>query len=105
MKKEKLMFIENTENSKFLYWKEISITQRDENNISIHIIKDNKEVVTQIIRENNDTKVIELLLDDRIYYIVDFFILNKFFEDNNIIFANRVGLHKEIKRYIYYSLN
>ena len=105
MKKEKLMIMESTVNNKFLYWKEISITKRDGNNIGIHVKKDNKEVVAQIIKENNDTKVIELLCNDKIYYIVDFFVLNKFFEDNNIIFANRVGLHKEIRRYIYYSLN
>ena len=99
------MIMESTVNNKFLYWKEISITKRDGNNIGIHVKKDNKEVVAQIIKENNDTKVIELLCNDKIYYIVDFFVLNKFFEDNNIIFANRVGLHKEIRRYIYYSLN
>ena len=105
MKKEKLMIMENTENNKFLYWKEISITKRDGNNIGIHIKKENKEIEAQILKENNDTKVIELLFNDKIYYIVDFFVLNRFFEDNNIIFANRVGLHKEIRRYIYYSLN
>ena len=105
MKKEKLMIMENTVNNKFLYWKEISITKRDGNNIGIHIKKENKEIEAQIIKENNDTKVIELLCNDKIYYIVDFFVLNRFFEDNNIIFANRVGLHKEIRRYIYFSLN
>ncbi len=36
--------------------------------------------------------------------LVDFNEMDRFFEDNRVIFKNRVGLHKEVRKYIDFSL-
>jgi hypothetical protein len=106
MKKEKWMLIDNIEKEDFLTWEEASLSDRDNNNIDIFIKKKNRHINAKIIKKNNQTKVMELQLNnDETFYLVDFLVLDKFFEDNHIIFANRTGLHKEIRRYIYYSFN
>ena len=78
----------------------------DNNNIDIFIKNKKEHMIAKVIKKNNQTKVIELLINNsKTFYLIDFLVLDKFFEDNHIIFANRTGLHKEIRRYIYYSLN
>lgn len=105
MKKEKWMLLKDNNGGNFLTWKEVSPSDIDNNNMDILIRKENKHIMAKVIKKNKQTKVIELQLNDNeIFYLVDFLVLDKFFEDNHIIFANRIGLHKEIRRYIYYSL-
>jgi hypothetical protein len=105
MKKEKWMLLKDNNGVNFLTWKEVSPSDIDNNNMDIFIRKENKHIMAKVIKKNKQTKVIELQLNDNeIFYLVDFLVLDKFFEDNHIIFANRIGLHKEIRRYIYYSL-
>jgi len=105
MKKEKWMLLKDNNGGTFLTWKEVSPSDIDNNNMDIFIRKENKHIMAKVIKKNKQTKVIELQLNDNeIFYLVDFLVLDKFFEDNHIIFANRIGLHKEIRRYIYYSL-
>lgn len=72
----------------------------------IYIYKDKKNIKASKIKENEMTKV--LRVKDRVtgdyLDIVDFNEMDRFFESNNIIFKNRVGLHKEVRRYIDFSL-
>lgn len=105
MKKEKWMLIDDKKEGKFLYWEEASFSDADNNNIDIFIKKKNRHINAKVIKKNNQTKVMKLQSsNDETLYLIDFLVLDKFFEENHIIFANRVGLHKEIRRYIYYSL-
>jgi len=72
----------------------------------VYIYKDKKKIKAKKIKENEITKVIRM--KDKVTgdYIdlVDFNEMDRFFESNKVIFKNRVGLHKEVRRYIDFSL-
>jgi hypothetical protein len=104
MKKEKWMLVKEQENNN-LHWDEVSYSCKEEDTIDVFLLKKNKHMSGKVLKENNTTKVIEVMLDDKKCYLIDFQELDNFFEENHIIFANRPGLHREIRRYIYYSLN
>lgn len=78
----------------------------DGDNCDLYIYNKKQTVKTKKLKENNFTKVIRL--EDRMsgdtIDLVDFNEMDKFFEENTIIFKNRVGLHKEVRRYIDFSL-
>jgi hypothetical protein len=106
MNKEKWMLVDDNKETTFLRWEEAIFSNIDDNNIDIFIKKENRHIIAKITKQNNHTKVMELLVNDsEIFYLIDFLFLDSFFEENHIIFSNRTGLHKEIRRYIYYSLN
>jgi len=86
-------------------WQEVDINCED-NGCEVYIYKNKKKVKAKKVKENDTTKVFRLkdkvtgdLLD-----IVDFNEMDRFFEENKVIFKNRVGLHKEVRRYIDFSL-
>jgi uncharacterized membrane-anchored protein YjiN (DUF445 family) len=106
MNKEKWMLVDDNKETTFLRWEEAIFSNIDDNNIDIFIKKENRHIIAKITKQNNHTKVMELLVNDsEIFYLIDFLFLDSFFEENHIIFSNRTCLHKEIRRYIYYSLN
>jgi len=78
----------------------------DNENIELEILKKEKSLKGKIEKQNDFTKVYQINTDDfGIVYLVDMQAIDNHFEKNDIIFKNRRGLHKEIKRYIDFSLN
>lgn len=78
----------------------------DNDNIELEILKKEKFLKGKIEKQNDFTKVYQINTDDLgIIYLVDMQEIDNHFEKNAIIFKNRRGLHKEIKRYIDFSLN
>jgi len=86
-------------------WQEVDISC-DDSQCEVYIYKNRKKIKGKKIKENETTRV--LRMKDRVtgdlLDIVDFNEMDRFFEDNNVIFKNRVGLHKEVRRYIDFSL-
>ncbi|WP_265822340.1 hypothetical protein [Geovibrio ferrireducens] len=72
----------------------------------IHIYKKKKDLECSLAAKNETTKVYRLkdMITDEIYDLVDFAEMDRMFEENKIIFRNRRGLHKEVRRYIDFSL-
>ena len=72
----------------------------------MYIYKQNRKMKVKKLKENDFTKVIRLQdkMTGDIIDLVDFNEMDSFFEKNTIIFKNRVGLHKEVRRYIDFSL-
>jgi exosome complex RNA-binding protein Csl4 len=90
---------------KNMRWEEIAFNKNG-NKISIKLLKKGDSVEGRVIKENEVTKVIRVLLNDgREVELADFNEIDSFFEANTIIFKNRPGLHKEIRRYIDFSLS
>jgi len=86
-------------------WYEVDITC-EESTCEVYIYKTKKKLKAKKIKENDMTRVIRMtdrMTGDNID-LVDFNTMDKFFEDNNVIFKNRKGLHKEVRRYIDFSL-
>ncbi|MGD9807010.1 MAG: hypothetical protein AB7E76_04145 [Deferribacterales bacterium] len=86
-------------------WHEVNVNC-DDSICEVFVFKSKKKIKANKVKENDITKVLRLkdkvtgdLLD-----VVDFNEMDKFFEENNVIFKNRVGLHKEVRRYIDFSL-
>jgi hypothetical protein len=74
--------------------------------IEIEILKKGMMLKGKIEKQNEFTKVYQIATDDfGTIYLVDMQSIDKHFEENTIIFKNRRGLHREIKRYIDFSLN
>ena len=73
----------------------------------IHIYKKRKDLDCELVSANEATSVYRFKdsITDEIYDVVDFTAMDKMFEDNGIIFRNRAGLHKEVRRYIDFSLS
>ncbi|MCD8568973.1 MAG: hypothetical protein LRY50_11830 [Geovibrio sp.] len=72
----------------------------------VHIYKKKKDLECSLTAKNETTKVYRLkdMITDEIYDLVDFAEMDRMFEENKIIFRNRRGLHKEVRRYIDFSL-
>ncbi|MGE4319313.1 MAG: hypothetical protein AB7E96_10485 [Deferribacterales bacterium] len=72
----------------------------------MYLYTNKKKIKVKKLKQNDFTKVIRV--EDRmsgdIIDLVDFNEMDRFFEQNTIIFKNRVGLHKEVRRYIDFSL-
>ncbi|TCK62647.1 hypothetical protein [Seleniivibrio woodruffii] len=72
----------------------------------LYIYNKKQKIKTKKIKENEFTKVVRL--QDRMsgdtIDLVDFNEMDRFFEQNMVIFKNRQGLHKEVRRYIDFSL-
>lgn len=86
-------------------WEDISFDEK-KTDIFIKVLKSGVRFEGKIKKYNDYTKVYEVLLKDgRTVNIIDMQAIDKHFEEHNIIFKNRVGLHREIKRYIDFSLN
>jgi len=78
----------------------------DDLKIEVLFLKRRKKMNGTVLKFNDFTKVYKVSLDDGTEFaIVDFHEMDAFFENNNILFQNRKGLHKEIKRYIEFSLS
>jgi len=89
---------------KNMRWDEIDF-QVDNQDIQIKILRKNEALKGKIVKQNDFTKVYRVALNDgREVDIADFDEIDNFFEKNTIIFKNRTGLHREIRRYIDYSL-
>ncbi|MGA1846632.1 hypothetical protein [Deferribacter abyssi] len=87
-------------------FEDVSFSREDDNVVEITFLKRRRMCTGKIIKENSFTKVLKILTDDGVEFaIVDFYEMDLFFEKNNILFQNRKGLHKEIKRYIEFSLS
>eukprot|EP00824_Muranothrix_gubernata_P017845 TRINITY_DN36425_c0_g1_i1.p2 TRINITY_DN36425_c0_g1~~TRINITY_DN36425_c0_g1_i1.p2 ORF type:complete len:102 (-),score=6.05 TRINITY_DN36425_c0_g1_i1:7-276(-) len=86
-------------------WHEVDI-QCEDNGCEVYLYKDKKKIKAKKVKENDVTKVFRV--KDKVtgdyMDIVDFNEMDRFFEDNKVIFKNRVGLHKEVRRYIDFSL-
>lgn len=86
-------------------WQEVRL-DCDKERCEIYVYKDKKTIKGTKLKENETTGV--LRIRDRLtgddMDIVDFNEMDRFFENNKIIFKNRVGLHKEVRRYIDFSL-
>ena len=86
-------------------WYEVDVNCASDT-CEVFIYKDKKKVKGKKIKENEMTKVIRM--KDKVtgdyLDLVDFNHMDKFFEDNKVIFKNRVGLHKEVRKYIDFSL-
>jgi hypothetical protein len=86
-------------------WFEVDVNC-EESQCEVYVYKDKKKLKTKKIKENEMTKVMRV--KDKVtgdyMDIVDFNEMDRFFENNNVIFKNRVGLHKEVRRYIDFSL-
>ena len=86
-------------------WYEVDV-QCESDKCEVYLYKDKRKIKASKVKENETTKVIRV--KDRVtgdyLDIVDFNEMDRFFETNNIIFKNRVGLHKEVRRYIDFSL-
>jgi len=86
-------------------WFEVNI-ECAESQCELYIYKDKKKIKAKKVKENDMTSVIRV--KDKVtgdyLDIVDFNAMDRFFEENNVIFKNRVGLHKEVRRYIDFSL-
>jgi hypothetical protein len=86
-------------------WYEVDI-KCEEDNCEVYIYKSKKRIKAKKVKENDTTRVIRMkdrMTGDDID-LVDFNTMDRFFEDNKVIFKNRVGLHKEVRRYIDFSL-
>ncbi|WP_148223207.1 hypothetical protein [Calditerrivibrio nitroreducens] len=89
---------------KNMRWDEIDFNV-DNQDIQIKILRKNEALKGKIVKQNDFTKVYRVALNDgREVDIADFDEIDNFFEKNTIIFKNRTGLHREIRRYIDYSL-
>ncbi|PLX68250.1 MAG: hypothetical protein C0602_08670 [Denitrovibrio sp.] len=86
-------------------WYEVDVNCSDDL-CEIFIYKDKKKIKAKKIKSNDMTKV--LRVKDKVtgdyLDLVDFNVMDSFFEENKVIFKNRVGLHKEVRRYIDFSL-
>lgn len=86
-------------------WYEVDVNC-DDDQCEVFLYKDKKKIKAKKIKSNDMTKV--LRVKDKVtgdyLEIVDFNEMDRFFENNNVIFKNRVGLHKEVRRYIDFSL-
>lgn len=78
----------------------------EENSCEMYIYTKKQKIKVKKIKQNEFTKVIRV--EDRMtgdtIDLVDFNEMDRFFEKNMVIFKNRVGLHKEVRRYIDFSL-
>ncbi|MCX8084916.1 MAG: hypothetical protein N3C60_08365 [Calditerrivibrio sp.] len=89
---------------KNMRWEEIDFELKDDL-IFITLLRKGKHLKGTVSKSNEVTKVYRISLEDgREADIVDFELIDSFFEKNMIIFKNREGLHREIRRYIDYSL-
>lgn len=86
-------------------WQEVDVNC-EENSCEVFVYKNKKKIKAKKLKENDATKVIRLKdkVTGDLMDIVDFNEMDRFFEENNVIFKNRVGLHKEVRRYIDFSL-
>lgn len=86
-------------------WYEVSV-QCEADKCEVYVYRDKKKIKAAKVKENETTKVMRLKdrLTGDFLDLVDFNEMDRFFENNNIIFKNRVGLHKEVRRYIDFSL-
>lgn len=74
--------------------------------VDITLLKPDEKLKGKITAENDETKVIRVALDDgRQIDLADFNVIDDFFENNHINFKNRKGLHREIRRYIDFSIS
>ena len=86
-------------------WEDVSFEENG-GNISIKVLKSGVCLEGKVKRCNDYTNDYEVLLEDsRLVNIIDMQLVDDHFERNKVIFKNRVGLHKEIRRYIDFSLN
>ncbi len=89
---------------KNMRWEEIEFDINGEL-IDIKLLRKNEHLKGRILKNNEFTKVYRVALTDgREVDIADFDEIDNFFEKNTVIFKNRTGLHREIRRYIDYSL-
>jgi len=86
-------------------WFEVELRQEG-NDCIIHIFKKNKDIEAKLVKENEMTKVKQFqdVITDEYIEVVDFKEMDRFFEENKVIFKNRKGLHNEVRRYIDFSL-
>jgi hypothetical protein len=86
-------------------WQEVDISCAGEG-CDVYVYKNKKKLKFSKICENSHTKVFRLKdkVTGDIYDVVDFNEMDSFFEKNKVIFKNRSGLHREIRRYIDLSL-
>jgi len=90
---------------KNMRWEEIDFSTSYDI-INIKLLRKNESLNGRITKYNDFTKVYRVILSDgREVDIADFAEIDNFFESNKIIFKNRTGLHKEIRRYIDFSLS
>jgi len=90
---------------KNMRWEEIDFSTSSDI-INIKLLRKNESLNGRITKYNDFTKVYRVILSDgREVDIADFAEIDNFFESNKIIFKNRTGLHKEIRRYIDFSLS
>ena len=74
--------------------------------VNITLLKSDEKLRGEIAAENDETKVIRVALEDgRQVDLADFNVIDDFFENNHINFKNRKGLHREIRRYIDFSIS
>lgn len=73
----------------------------------VHLYKKRRDLECSLVSSNETTKVYRLkdMVTDETYDIVDFAEMDRMFEENGVIFRNRRGLHKEVRRYIDFSLS
>lgn len=86
-------------------WQEADVKCEDAA-CEVYIYKHKTKIKASKVKENELTGVIRV--KDKVtgdyLDIVDFNEMDRFFETNKIIFKNRVGLHREVRRYIDFSL-
>lgn len=101
MNKERWMLVHED-----MTWDQVRL-QKDGETYLVHIYKKRRDLECTQVAYNEVTKVLRLKDDvtDEIYDVVDFSEMDKMFEANGIIFRNRRGLHKEVRRYIDFSLS
>ena len=90
-------------------WEEVKFERKENNKISIKIVRNRKIFTGQIVAENEFTKVIRVMLDKndtnmKKIHIIDFEEVDKYFEEAGVNFKNRRGLRKEIRRYMEFSI-
>lgn len=89
---------------KNMRWEEVEFNI-DGETINIKLLRKGEFLKGRVIKNNDITKVYRVALNDgREVDIADFDEIDSFFEKNTVIFKNRTGLHREIRRYIDYSL-
>jgi hypothetical protein len=73
----------------------------------VFLYKKKKDMECEVIASNAVTRVYRVkdAMTEEVFDIVDFTEMDRMFEDNGIIFRNRRGLHKEVRRYIDFSLS
>lgn len=80
--------------------------EKNGRSVDITLLKSNEKLKGEITAENNETKVMRVVLSDGCQIdLADFNVIDDFFESNNINFKNRKGLHREIRRYIDFSIS